>query len=98
MAAYNRLTLWLSASLIAAFGVGSVIHRPMGASDRALAVTSLKSALATLDDETLDPTTRLASYREGLRQTDALLRLAIRSTPVETATIERLATVRWESS
>lgn len=94
----RTLMLWLAASAVATFGVASVAsYRPAGATDRSLALATLKLALASLNDEALDSSARLVAYRDGLLRTDALLRRALRSNPTDTASIERLAMVRWES-
>ena len=94
----RSLALWVAASAVATFGAASVAsYRPGGVTDRALAVESLKGALASLNDEALDSAARLAAYRDGLSGTAALLRRALRSNPTDTRSIERLATVRWES-
>ena len=89
---------WTAAAAVAAFGAASVAaYRPGGVTDRALAVESLKRALASLNDEALDSKARLAAYRDGLKGTDALLRRALRTNPMDTTSIERLAMVRWEA-
>jgi tetratricopeptide (TPR) repeat protein len=93
----RTLTLWVAAIAIASFGASSVAsYRPGGVTDRARAVESLKRALAALDDEMLDSSARLSSYRDRLRGTDVFLRRTLRSNPLDTSSIERLATVRWE--
>ena len=95
----RALTLWVAATAVAAFGAASVAsYRPGGVTDRTLAVESLKGALASLSDDALDSAARLAAYRDGLNGTDALLRRALRSNPTDTRSIERLATVCWESA
>lgn len=94
----RTLALWVTATAVAVFGAASVAaYRPGGVTDRALAFESLKRALASLNDEALDSTARLAAYRDGLKGTDAALLHTLRSNPTDTTSIERLATVRWES-
>lgn len=86
------------AASIAAFGAASIAaYRPGGVTDRDLATESLKRAVASLGNAALDTNDGLNAYRDGLRESDALLRRAIRSHPTDTASIERLATVGWES-
>ena len=95
---FRTLALWVAAAAVAAFAAASIAsYRPGGATDRSLALESLKRALAALNDEVVDSTARIAAYRDGLSGTDALLRRALRSNPMDTTSIERLATVRWES-
>lgn len=94
----RTLAIWAATAAVAGFVVASVAsYRPGRITDRTLAVTSLKRALAALDDEALDSAARLVAYREGVRRSDAQLRRAIEANPADTASIERLAMVRWES-
>jgi tetratricopeptide (TPR) repeat protein len=89
--------LWMAALAIAVFGAASVASfRPPGRTDRALALSTLRAALAALDDDSLPPADRIAVYRDRLMAADALLRRTLRSNPTDTASIERLALVRWE--
>jgi tetratricopeptide (TPR) repeat protein len=95
---FRTLMLWTAAAVVAGFGAASVAsHRPRGVTNRSLAMESLKRALIALDDEALVSTARLAVYGDGLAETEALLRRALRACPTDTSSIERLATVRWES-
>jgi tetratricopeptide (TPR) repeat protein len=95
---FRTLALGVAAIAVAVFGAASVAsYRPNDLTDRARALTALKAALAALDNDALDSSARLVAYRDGLDHADALLREAIRSNPMDTASIERLATVRWES-
>jgi len=71
-------------------------YSPSGLTVRSLARETLKKALAALDDDARDSTGRMAAYREGLNATEALLRDALRLDPTDTASIQRLAMVRWE--
>jgi len=90
--------LWLATIAVAAFGASSIaFYRPDGETNRGLALNSLQRALASLEDESLESETRLAAYGDGLSEAAALLHLALRSSPIDTVSIERLATVRWES-
>lgn len=94
----RTLTLWVAATSVAVFGLASVAsYRPGGVTYRDLAVVSLRNALVALDDKSLDSKSRLTAYSEGLRRTDLLLRRALESNPTDTASIERMATVRWEA-
>jgi predicted Zn-dependent protease len=98
MAISPTLTLWLTATGVAAFGATCVVtYRPVGAKVRTLVVASLKRGLAALDDESLDSSTRFTTYEAALREADRLLCATLRSNPTDTAAIERLATVRWEA-
>lgn len=90
--------LCASAGAVVAFGGTSVaFYRSGGDSDRTRSLATLRQALQSLDDATMDPSGRLASYSDGLARADVLLCRAIRRSPVDTASIERLALVRWES-
>jgi len=82
---------------VAAFGVASVAsYSPKGVTDRSIAKESLRNALAALNDETRDSTTRVVAYRDGLNAAQEQLRNALRVNPTDSALIERLAVVRWE--
>jgi hypothetical protein len=84
---------------VAVFGVLSVTtYRPVGLSDRAIAVDELKRALNLLNASDLDSATRVRAYSDGLARADGLLRRSIRANPMDTTSIQRLAVVRWESS
>ena len=94
----RTLALGVAAIALAICGAGSVAsYRPDDVTRQAQALAALKRALSALDDETLESTARLAAYREGLSEADALLCRAIRSNPTDARSIERLAVVRWES-
>jgi tetratricopeptide (TPR) repeat protein len=98
MAMARPIALWIGAAAAIAFGAASVVaYRPGGATDRAVAFDELKSALASLDGDELAAEARLATYRDGLTRAGGHLRSAIRENPLDTASIERLAVVRWES-
>lgn len=94
----RSLALWFGATAVAAFGAASIGgYRPVGGTDRAIALEELTNALNSLNAKELDSAASLVAYREGLIRADAHLRRALRSNPVDTASIERLAMVRWES-
>src|SRR5882672_10060602 len=94
----RTLALGVAAIAVAIFGAAAVAsYRPDEVTSRARAQAALKQALAALDNDALDSKARLIAYRDGLYEADALLRQAIRSNPTDTTSIERLATVRWES-
>ena len=93
----RAITLSVAAIGVAAFGaVSFASYRPSGVTDRSLARESLKGALASLNDEARDSTARVAAYRDGLNETEELLRHTLRVNPTDTSSIERLAMVRWE--
>lgn len=98
-AVLRSLALGITAAAVAGFGVASIAaYRPGGVNDRALALEDLKRALHSLEAEDLDSATRLTAYRDEMLRAEADLRRAIRSNPTDTASIGRMAMVRWELS
>ena len=95
----SKVATWLAVGATSAFAVLAIAaYRPGGSGDREQSVQMLKSAVRELSSTETLTSHRLTTYRDALSAAQSQLQRAVTDYPVDSATLARLAAVRWELS